>query len=342
MSATSTAGDAARTLLKTQRQGLVRLVLHADDFGMNAGVNQGIISSFSEGLLTSTSILANAPAAKEACAAWLKLDLERRSGRLASLSRRRFLQDSGSAFDLGVHLNLTQGKPLTGEQYPAQLLDREGRFPGVFSLLGRLVAGGSRYRQAIRHELVSQIEFVRSRGLTITHLNGHQYVEMLPVVSEIVPELLDRFSIPVVRVARERGLGTTTLWRSFRPAQWGLAQIKRIFATSFNRRMNRAGAKYPRDYFGTAHAGTIDLKVFEQFLTMARSGVTEIGMHPGIPYAGDPVSLSEGWGDPLNSLRIDELRMLCSASLVELLSQWNIGLGRLSALTGVASLRRAA
>jgi len=342
MSELSTTVDNASVAFQKPRKGSVRIVLHADDFGMNASVNQGIITALSEGLLTSTSILANAPAARDAYAAWIKLDLERRSGRLPSLSCRRTLHDFGSAFDLGVHLNLTQGQPLTGEQYPAQLLDREGRFPGVFSLLARLAAGGSRYRQAIRRELVSQIEFVRSRSLCVTHLNGHQYVEMLPVVSEIIPELLKQFSIPIIRVARERGLAATTLWHSFRPAQWGLAQIKRAFAASFRRRMNRAAAKYPRDYFGTAHAGTIDLKVMEQFLTMARSGVTEIGMHPGIPDGGDPVFLSEGWGDPLHSLRNDELQLLCSARLIELLSRRNISLGRLSELTEAASLRRAA
>jgi len=342
MSEPSATVNRASVPFHAPRKGSKRVVLHADDFGMNEAVNQGIITSFAEGLLTSTSILANAPAASEACAAWTRLDLERSSGRLPSLSFRRGLYDSGSAFDLGVHLNLTQGRPLTGEQYPAQLLDREGRFPGVFSLLARLAVGGSKYRQSVRRELVSQIESVRARGLLMTHLNGHQYVEMLPVVSEIFPELLKQFSIPIVRVARERGLAATTLWHSFRPAQWGLAQVKRAFAASFRRRMNRAAAKHPRDYFGTAHAGTIDLKVMEQFLAMARSGVTEIGMHPGIEYAGGAVSVGEGWDDPLSTLRTNELRLLCSTELVERLARETIGLGRLTDLTAAHSVRRAA
>ena len=33
-------------------------MLHADDFGMNEAVNQGIVQGFSQGLLTSTAILA--------------------------------------------------------------------------------------------------------------------------------------------------------------------------------------------------------------------------------------------------------------------------------------------
>ena len=43
------------------------VVFHADDFGMNRAVNDGVLRGFEQGALTSASILANAPAAVEGC-----------------------------------------------------------------------------------------------------------------------------------------------------------------------------------------------------------------------------------------------------------------------------------
>ena len=108
-----------------------RLILHADDLGMNRAVTAGVLRGFQSGLLTSTSLLANAPGAPQALEQWKALLEEQRAGRLASAAGRKRLDDPLRPFDLGVHLNLTQGRPLSGS-YPGELLDAEGRFPGVF------------------------------------------------------------------------------------------------------------------------------------------------------------------------------------------------------------------
>ena len=107
------------------------LVLHADDLGMNRAVNAGILRGFRHGLLTTHSLLANAPDAVWAIEQWKSLADEPTAGQLPSADARRKLGDPDCPFDLGVHLNLTQGRPLTGSRYPAELLDHEGRFPGV-------------------------------------------------------------------------------------------------------------------------------------------------------------------------------------------------------------------
>ena len=90
-------------------ESLRRVVFHADDYGMNAAVNQGILQAFRDGLLTSTSLLANAPAAKEACQAWQTVLEDLAAGRLHSSEERRKVDVPHLPFDLGIHLNLTQG-----------------------------------------------------------------------------------------------------------------------------------------------------------------------------------------------------------------------------------------
>ena len=51
---------------------------------MNRAVTDGIIRGFTHGLLTSTSLLANAPDASQALKAWRQLELQRAAGRLPS------------------------------------------------------------------------------------------------------------------------------------------------------------------------------------------------------------------------------------------------------------------
>ena len=88
-----------------------RIVINADDFGLCEGVNKGIVEAHSKGVLTSATIMVNMPAAEQA------VDLAKNLPNLG----------------VGVHLNLTNGKPLCqdeGVKLPAQC---RGRF--------RLIAG---------------------------------------------------------------------------------------------------------------------------------------------------------------------------------------------------------
>ena len=190
---------------------------------MNRAVSDGILHGFRHGLLTSTSLLANAPDAARALSQWKGLLIERSNGWLPSAEARRRLDDPDCPFDLGVHLNLTQGRPL-GDRYPGELLDAEGRFPGVFSLFARLRRSGDKLRDAIRDEWRRQIQFLCDHGLRPTHLNGHQYVEMLPATAEIVPELMKHFGIKAVRVAWEPALLRNTALHGFGIAKWPLAR----------------------------------------------------------------------------------------------------------------------
>src|SRR3974390_2075132 len=100
------------------------IALHADDFGFNRAIDAGIVRGFEDGLLTSTSLLANAPEAASALDAWRQLAARQSERILPSMPRRQALGDRDQPFDLGVHLNLTQGRPLTGQNFPDELLDK--------------------------------------------------------------------------------------------------------------------------------------------------------------------------------------------------------------------------
>jgi predicted glycoside hydrolase/deacetylase ChbG (UPF0249 family) len=301
---------------------------------MNDAVTDGIIEGFFRGLLTSTSVLANAPGCTRALASWKDLQSRFAVGKLPSSDVRQHLNDSAAPFDLGIHLNLTQGRPLTGEKYPAELLDRRGLFPGIAVLARRLLIGGWNYRDFIEQELKAQIEVLLDHGVSPIHLNAHQYVDMFPVVASLLPALLARYAIPVIRVPWERSLTRSTLVHHFEPLNWCLGQIKRMFAFHHLLEMGRRGIAHPAAYFGTSHAGRIDLARMQIFIAAARPGLTEIGMHPGCAAVSSETARSDDpWHDPLAAFRPRELTLFTSSELASLLEAQQIELGRLSELT---------
>ena len=309
-----------------------RVVFHADDFGMNTAVNLGILSAFRDGLLTSTSILANAPAAEMACQEWAKFAVAHASGPLESSEKRRRVSELPLPFDLGIHLNLTQGRPLTEERFPAELLDPNGIFPGIGKLFARLNLATSAQLQAVEAELHAQVSWMCDHGLRPTHLNGHQYIEMIPQISMMIPRILSHFSIGTVRVALECGLVQNVLLQGD-IAGWGLAQVKRYYAKAFRRRMLRTNVSFADRFYGTSHAGRIDRRLISRFLRQSmQAGTTEIGVHPAVPLTAENLPSSDPWFDPLAKWRPTELQWLCDNDLVDELAERGFSLGRLGSL----------
>ena len=144
-----------------------RLIVTADDVGLDRGMTAGAIEAHRNGIVTACSIVANGREFDDAVAR---------------------LRDCPS-LEVGVHLTLVEERSLTtGEVMPRDwkrfLLSRFGDIEG---------------------ELRLQIERVLVSGLRITHLNGHQHLHQLPRVSKIVRRLADEYGIAYVRVVNDRG-----------------------------------------------------------------------------------------------------------------------------------------
>src|SRR5204863_507087 len=97
-----------------------RLVVNADDFGLSAGVNRGILETDAAGVVSSVTVLVNAPGWDDAV---------------------RRLRDLGPPTGLGVglHLNPTMGRPVSwggSRSLPARLLAVLDRLePGTTELM---------------------------------------------------------------------------------------------------------------------------------------------------------------------------------------------------------------
>ncbi|MHB1314854.1 MAG: carbohydrate deacetylase [Christensenellales bacterium] len=157
------------------------LIFNADDAGYTPGVNRGIEQSFQEGVVRSTTLMANMEAFEDAVSM-----LKRNPGLSA-----------------GVHLNLTCGKPLSNQ---ASLTN--GNAMNHTSFAGAL-------REAIRDELTLQIEKVKKTGIQITHIDSHHHVHSHPAVEPVALELARRNNLPLRRVDNSCFMSPDRLFTGF-------------------------------------------------------------------------------------------------------------------------------
>src|SRR6056297_85732 len=94
-----------------------RLIVTADDFGAAACIDNAIRSAIRIGHVSAVSALTN---------------YRRASGALVAL-REEF-----PGIDIGVHLNITSGPPLTDSTALGAVLSDTGEFPGLSVLMDRL------------------------------------------------------------------------------------------------------------------------------------------------------------------------------------------------------------
>lgn len=143
-----------------------RLIVNADDLGRSRGVNRGILRAHREGIVTSTTLMANAPRADEAAA------LVRDQRKLG----------------VGVHLVLTFERPLSPPGEVPSLVRAGGAFPKR----PQEIRGRVRGEEALA-EFRRQIEHAeRLLGRAPTHLDTHHFVqeddEVLWALMEIARE----------------------------------------------------------------------------------------------------------------------------------------------------------
>lgn len=144
-----------------------RLIVNADDFGLTPGVSEGILAAHRHGIVTSTTVLVT-----------------------AGPSRDLLARAADAGLGLGLHVNLTLGKPITRAR---SLVDRDGRF-----VRDPRRAAARAAERDVREEIEAQVErFRRLTGRLPTHLDTHHHVGLYPPVREIVLEVARALRLPV-------------------------------------------------------------------------------------------------------------------------------------------------
>jgi predicted glycoside hydrolase/deacetylase ChbG (UPF0249 family) len=241
------------------------LIVNADDLGWTDGVNRGIVEAFRNGIVTSTSLLANGVAFASGVAA----------------------AKSALGLGVGVHLNLSDGSPVADRETVTSLLNEEGLFAGgPENLLLRRARRGLPLNE-VEAEWDAQIQKVRDAGIALTHVDGHKHVHMLPGLFEIALRLAKRHDIGAIRVSLEASslraaLSAGNMQRAGTVLKQGVqARGLKLLARDAREQAERAGIA-TADYFcGIAQTGELTLAGVTQFLRTLPEGTTELMCHPG-------------------------------------------------------------
>jgi chitin disaccharide deacetylase len=259
-----------------------RLIINADDFGLCESINKGIVEAHTKGVLTSTTLMANMPFADHAVE----------------------LTKSTPTLGLGVHLNLTAGKPLCKDSSVKLILDSQGCFalsPGKLALAS-LITG--KVRTAIETELACQIQWLIDKGIKPTHLDSHKHIHAFAIIFPIICRLAKRFNIPAIRYAYEP--------KQVSQLPWPLTDQESRKRASFVRTMAKINHWQNSSFFktdcllGINHVGRINT-VFLRAVSLYNNVPTaEVMTHPGYTYDLDATQTR------LFKQREIELEALCS------------------------------
>lgn len=134
----------------------IRLIVNADGYGFTPGVNRGIEEVLPAGIVRSLSCTPN-------------------FGFLGDLPA---LVESYPEVSVGVHVNLTVGKPVLDPAAIPTVVDEDGTFYGG-ELVGRIMTGRVSYADMLR-EVNAQVRVFTDMGIAPTHIDGHQNRHLYP------------------------------------------------------------------------------------------------------------------------------------------------------------------
>jgi predicted glycoside hydrolase/deacetylase ChbG (UPF0249 family) len=200
------------------------MIVNADDLGRTPGINEGVFAAHRDGILSSATLMVAYPAAEEAAAA---------------------LGDH-PGLGVGLHVQLTGGRPTLPPGRVPSLVDADGRLPRGPEGLGR--ADAAEVLAEVRHQLA---RFRALAGRLPTHLDSHHHSHRLPVVLAALVEVAREHRLPV---------------RNASPA--------------VGRRLREAGVATTDAFVERFFAGAATLATLREVIAGTGEGTTEVMCHP--------------------------------------------------------------
>ena len=175
-----------------------RIIVNADDFGINEVVTSEIERMVELGAISSTTVMANG-----ACL---------------------------PVISFGVHLCLSEFGCVSKSQALKQygIIDDNGCF--VHKQIFKIRKFDDDLKTAIKDEINAQIQIVKSLGFPISHADSHHHVHTIYPLRELFAEVLQENGIERIRMGQDSGN-----WRSKRHfVQWmNRVRLNRFYSSRF-------------------------------------------------------------------------------------------------------------
>jgi predicted glycoside hydrolase/deacetylase ChbG (UPF0249 family) len=185
----------------------IRLIVRGDDFGMCHSVNVAVEKAFSEGILTSASLMVPPP--------WFHEGVE--------ICKRR------PRLSVGIHLTVNgewkfyRWRPVLPSSEVPSLIDNEGY---LFGTTQEFLKAKPRLEE-VERELRAQIDLAIKKGVNISHLDHHMHsLVAAPELRQIIEQIANDYGLPVAWDYR-KGDSLSIYAIPYRKKLWAMAKILR-------------------------------------------------------------------------------------------------------------------
>ena len=247
----------------------VFLITTADDFGCSLNINRAVEEAASKGILKTASLMINGREVADA------IDTARR---IPSLQ-------------VGLHVTLTQGRPLSSEDAIPSLLDNKGCFKNSPTRLGLAIQFNKSVENQARTEIALQFKKFSETGLPFSHVDCHHHFHIHPKVFDIIMENALMYKLGSIRIPYEPWDISGPLCRSNSIRNWFYRRIFSKLCAACKDKIRNTNLSASDGVFGLYQTG----RITEDWVSMllerleGRHGTYELYTHPDI----DP--LSKGW-----------------------------------------------
>ena len=219
-----------------------RLIVTADDFGLDPSVNEAVERAWRQGILTAAGLMVSGPAAEDA------------------INRARGMDGLG----VGLHLVLTDGRPVLPATEVGLLIDSDGRFLDNMVWAGVRFFFSFRVRRQLAKEIRAQFEAFERTGLVLDHVSAHKHFHLHPTVLGLIIGIGQEYGMRSVRLPFEaRGAGALIPWLKL-----------------MRRRLDKAGVGHNDQIHGLNDTGVMDESRMIECISQLAGGVTEMYCHP--------------------------------------------------------------
>ena len=279
-----------------------RLIVNADDFGLTRGVNRAIVEASSNGIVTSSTLMANGQAFEDAIAQ----------------------ANSASRLSVGCHVVLVDGSPALGGRQASTLSNKkakDGRFYDGLGGFALRAVSGRVDADEIEAEVTAQIRKLQSAGISVSHLDSHKHTHILPQVLRPLLRAARTCGVPAVRnpfgpVRFSILAKYPSLWK-----RYSQVSVLNRLGSRFRNSVTDAGMLTTDGTVGIVGTGAMDDYLFASIVESLPEGTWEFVCHPGYNDAElDRIQTR------LRESRAVELQLLTSPQTLELLSRSGVQL----------------
>ncbi|MGF1587387.1 MAG: carbohydrate deacetylase [Bacteroidales bacterium] len=304
------------------------LIVTADDLCMTESITEGIVEAFRNGIVTTTSALINYPGARET---------------LVSVHKEN------PGLPIGIHLNITTGRPVLPPEEIPSLVDRDGYFHHSHKIIRHLANISI---DELRAEVNAQVDLFLSTGIPLDHINSENHMLALYTpFHKVVRELAIEYDTPVrnpvpesihgnIRVKKGGGSSkalTTLIGYAILHPFKSFKMMKLAGPNAFRveEQLVKQDGIPVTDWLIDSFYGNAEIETLISILEQIPPGISELTSHPGYASLDDT---PPGMDNSYMRERELELEVLTSTKVKDKLKELNIKLVEFSYLKRSAPL----